>query len=320
MKDKILERKLKRECEKYGIEWDLIDFDALEDTTLTREENFNALKEVIKNYVGSLEEEAKELKKKKSKYDFEFERFKEQEKERLSGFYDLTFEELVNLIVKKHPSVIGVVGDANTGKSNLLYAILTYLNKKFDVNLFYYGLRHNLSVGTRFYSVTELEKIRDGLIVIDEFSSLFNLENRHNRISIEKTLRLVFHNNNTIILVGLPENFKKFLSSKVNLIIFKFVTYADFINGSRVKQICLEYEGFEAGKSVLSLKPEEAIVFDGTFYKKVKIPYIEEFDIKKNNKKVFREKSKNVNNRVSEKSPKFVKENKSQLKSDNKDL
>jgi len=106
--------------------------------------------------------------------------------------------------------IIGMVGDVNTGKSMALYHILTELKKTYQFKLFSYGLRCNLGE-QKIYSVEELEAIRNSIVVCDEFFTLFDLENRKKRKLIENTLRLISHNNNILILTGLPENFKKFI-------------------------------------------------------------------------------------------------------------
>ena len=59
-------------------------------------------------------------------------------------------------------------------------------------------------------------------------SSIFDLEDRKKRKLIERTFRLIFHNNNVLVLVGLPENYKKFISSKLGVIIYFKSTIADF--------------------------------------------------------------------------------------------
>lgn len=181
------------------------------------------------------------------------------------------------------PKIIGLVGDANQGKTNLLYHILDELGKEFDFNVYSYGLRIPFPNVTQIYSVEELEEIRNSIVIIDEMFSLFDLDNRKQRRQIENTLRLVFHNNNVLVLCGLGENFKKFISAKLNSLVFKKITYADLVNGSRVKNIIMNYNGRERGSAMVNLKREEAVVFDEGKYHKINIPYMQEFDTKKEN-------------------------------------
>ena len=181
------------------------------------------------------------------------------------------------------PKIIGILGDIATGKSNLAYYLIEELKSKFKFNLYTYGLRKDVKNAIKIYSINELENIRNGIIFLDEFFTLFNLEDRKKRIQIENTIRLIHHNNNVLVLIGVPENFKKFISSKINVIFYKQVTFADFINGSSVKKNILNYKGLEMGSSILNISDNETLVYDSN-YRKYKIPYLKDFDSKKDNK------------------------------------
>lgn len=189
-------------------------------------------------------------------------------------------EELKKLFNK--PKVIGIVGNVDTGKSNMIYYIIEELKRqKFNFNLYSYGLRFDLGE-QKIYSIEELEQIKNSIIILDEFFTLFDLEDRKKRSLIEKSIRLISHNNNILILCGHSENFKKFISSKLEIIIFKKVILGDLINGSRVKNVCLNYKGEELGSNILNIPLNECLIFDGN-YSKIQIPYLNRFDSKKNN-------------------------------------
>jgi hypothetical protein len=189
-----------------------------------------------------------------------------------------------------NPKVIGLVANANEGKSNTLYYILDELNKKYSFKTFAYGLRNVIKGVQIVNSVPELEQIKDSIIIIDEMSSLFDLDNRKIKNQIENMIRLIFHNNNILLLAGLGENFKKFISSKLHVIIYKKVLLSDLINGSAVKNHIIAYKGHELGSTVLNLDIDEALIFDGNHYEKVKIPYLPQYDTKSNNVEILREK------------------------------
>lgn len=195
-------------------------------------------------------------------------------------------KQLTKLMSK--PCIIAVTADVNTGKSMLLYQTIKDLGTRFNFNLYYYGLRQDLKLGTRIYSVEELETITNSIVIVDELSSLFNLDDRKVKSSIENTLRLINHNNNIVVLCGTPENFKKFLAAKVDYWVFKKCTIADFINGSRGKNVLTSYRGNEKGSAVLNMKVDEALVFDGKHYSTMSIPYDKEFDTKSVNVPVLR--------------------------------
>ena len=179
------------------------------------------------------------------------------------------------------PKIISVVGDVNEGKSNLVYNLLKEI-QGYKFNLFTYGLRCVVDKEQKIYSIAEMESVKNSVIVCDEYFTLFDLEDRKARRQIENTLRLINHNNNILILIGLPENFKKFISNKLDVIIFKKCKLGDFINGSRVKEVCMDYKGSELGSAVLNLAVNEALIWTG-HYNKITVPYLKDYDTKKNN-------------------------------------
>ena len=181
------------------------------------------------------------------------------------------------------PKVIGVIADVNEGKSNLIYHILDELNQENKFKLYTFGLRKKIPRATIINSINEMENIKNSILIIDEMITLFDLDNRKAKRSIENTLRLINHNNNILLLCGLGENFKKFLSAKVDIFIYKKIKFEDLINGSKVKNIIMDYKGIERGTTLLNLAIDEALVYDGTHYNKIDVPYMKEFDSKKEN-------------------------------------
>lgn len=197
-------------------------------------------------------------------------------------------DRLINLF--KTPKLIGVIADANNGKSNMLYWVIKTMQKQYSFKMYSYGLRVNLGE-QKIYSVEELEVIHNAVIIIDEFANMFDIDDRKEKKQIEKTLRLIFHNNNVVLLCGLPENMKKFIASKFDAMIFKKCSLSDFINGSRVKKVALNYEGQEQGAAVLNIPLDTALVYDGTHYTHVKIPYLADYDTKRDNLSILKEKN-----------------------------
>jgi len=189
------------------------------------------------------------------------------------------------------PFIGAIIADANQGKSNFIYHIIKKLNSRYDFNLYTYGLKSDVKGANKIYSLDELERIRDSVIFLDEFYDLFDLEDRHNKSIAERTLRLLFHNNNIIILSGLPENYKKFISAKVSITFYKQCTFEDFVNGSSSKKKILKYHGSKRGSSILHMGKDECLIYDGNHYYDYKIPYLKERDSKRNNVSILVEKS-----------------------------
>lgn len=216
------------------------------------------------------------------------------------------------------PKIIGVCADVNTGKSMLLYHLLETISKDNRFKLFTYGLRLDFKGSQQIYSVQEMEGITDSLIIVDELSSLFDLDNRKTKKLIENSLRLINHNNNILVVCGTPENFKKFISAKIDMVFYKKTTFADFINGSRLKNILTAYKGNERGSELLNLRINETLFFDGDHYIKLNVPYYAQYDSKSDNCKILQpiekrsEKrsskcAKNVRNNVQKKRSKMCK-------------
>ena len=192
------------------------------------------------------------------------------------------------------PRIIGLVGNANEAKSNLIYWLLDKLNKKYKFKLYVYGLRCDFPNTIKVSSVDEIEQVEDSIIIIDEMISLFDLDNRKVKATVENTLRLIYHNNNSLLLCGLGENFKKFLSAKLDAVIFKKVTLADLINGSAMKNIIMAYKGLERGSSILNLGKGEALFYDGNHYEKMDIPYLKKYDTKRGNNPILIKRAKTI--------------------------
>jgi len=196
------------------------------------------------------------------------------------------------------PKVICVVGDVNEAKSNLLYHLLDELNVYGTFKLYTYGLRADIDGATGVFSVDEIEQIKNSIIILDEVMSLWDLDNRMAKKQIEKTLRLIHHNNNILVICGLPENLKKFISGKINQYFFKQCTLADFIMGSKASRVCTNYKGVELGSNILTIRKNQALYFDGKHYDMIDVPYLKDFDSKKENIEIVKQ---NVNQSVNEK-------------------
>lgn len=271
----------------------IFDTEAYIDSDLTYHENKNIIMNQIKSLLPNNDRElVKEIKSRS-------EEVLQQQKEAYNEWQENNPKELKQLTkLFEKPSIIGIIGNPHEGKTNLGYFIVELLKENYDFNLCSYGLRCDLGEN-KIYSLEELESIRNSVIIVDEFFNLFDLEDRKNRKLIEKTLRLIFWNNNTLVLIGTPENFKKFISSKLNYVFYGRCTLGDFINGSRTKDIIVSYMGSELGSAVLELNKGNFILFDG-HYQKISIPYLDRFDMKLNNPSILSSKkcANNVPNNV----------------------
>ena len=270
---------INKRLEKRNIPSDLIDTFSLVDSEIDLEDNWDSILEEIGNYNTPQKEIINNLK--GDKFNIEQKEAEERHENFFKDFeqFDETF---INNLLNK-PKIIGIIADVNSGKSMLIYNLLQIL-EKYKVNIVTYGLRANIQC-KRIHSIEELEGLRDSVIFLDEYFSLFDLDDRKKARLIEKTLRLINHNNNILFLAGTPDNFRKFIASKLDVIIFKKCSMGDFVNGSRVKNVCLSYKGYELGTSVLNINIDKALLFnqkDGS-YNKYKVEYLPKYDTKTNN-------------------------------------
>ena len=189
------------------------------------------------------------------------------------------------------PRLIGMCADVGQGKSNTIYSILHFLQKKYNFsskNLFTYALP--ISVGQqKIFSVEELELIENSVIFLDEFYLFLNLDDRKRVKQLAEMMQRIKHANNVLVLCGLPHNFNKFISSQLEIKIYKQTTIKNLINGSPMKDVVTAYNGAEKGSTILRLQHNQALVYgllgEGTgnaHYTKVSVPHMKEFDVKSN--------------------------------------
>ena len=258
---------------------DLFDLTAHLDNSLTISEAINEIAEKIKDFKIDINKQVESLKNN--------EKIKSESKEFYNSWADgnkVQKKDIIDLF--NSPKIIGIISDANAGKTNLIYNLIKKLQKIAKFKLFTYGLKKEIG-DFKIYSIEELEKINNSVIFLDEFYNIFDLNDRKKVKLIEKTIRLIYHNNNILVLIGVCENFRKFLSNKLDVIFFGKCTLGDFVNGSRVKEICLNYGGIELGSSVLNLPKDKFIIFDG-HYRKMDVSYLKEFDTKKENDSILK--------------------------------
>jgi hypothetical protein len=195
------------------------------------------------------------------------------------------------------PSIraIGLIADPNQGKSNVIYYCIKAIQKHYNAKMYAYGLRVMFEGVQRINSIEELESISNSVIFLDEFPSLFSLNNRRQKEKFEESARKIYHSNNILIICGLPHNFDKFLSGLLNAIIFKQATLVDFIQRSPAERIIASFSPaigsqIQKGSRMLTMPKDVALVYDGQHYWDVDVPYIEEGDAKRFNQPILQPK------------------------------
>ena len=200
----------------------------------------------------------------------------------------------IDRILKNDITIL--MSEINQGKTMTLCNIIVEYVTKYTGDVYVYGLRPKiLGQMTTIYpfsSVLELEKIQNGIIIIDELNSLFNLNNRKEHRMIERTLRMTSHHNNKLVMAGVPDNFRKFLSSLATCFMFKSLNLGSLINGSHGKRILEQYRLSEMGAFTLSIPKNQVLCYseeivNGSNYWIDDVLYFERFDTKKENSNLF---------------------------------
>lgn len=198
---------------------------------------------------------------------------------------------LLSLVPKlfDQPRIIGVCADVGQGKSNMLYTLMNYLQTEygFDKDHLY---SYSLPIWTgeqKIFSVEELELIENSVIILDEFYLFLNLDDRKRVKQLAAMMQRIKHSNNVLIMCGLAHNFNKFISSQLEIKIYKQVTIKNLINGSPMKDVVVSYNGKEKGSTILKMGRDQALIYglsgEGTgimHYQMASVPYMPEFDAK----------------------------------------
>jgi hypothetical protein len=138
-----------------------------------------------------------------------------------------------------------------------------------------------------FWSIREMEKISDSLIIADEAGDLLNVINRKQHENMLKTLRAVAHQNNIILLCSLPFDFKKIFAAQARCFLYKGMNIQELINGSLIKETLMEYKGHELGAYRLNLAKNQVLCHDEGGFWMDHASYIRELDTKRDNKNLF---------------------------------
>src|SRR3990167_595580 len=279
--------RIQKLCNKYQVDERIIDFESLMQERKDYSSDTEFIEEVIAPQIKALSPLDKMQMYAIEKVNAKNEEEKGQECITLQqqGLIGDHRERLLSLF--NEPKIIGIISDADEGKSNLAYYLIQELRKDREFDLFTYGLRKDVQGAIKINSIPELEQIRGSVVILDEYPNLIDLQNRKMAYEMEKTIRMIYHNNNILVLIGVGNNFKKFVSGCIDVMMFKKTTIADLINGSRVKNAVLNYQGNERGSAVLNIAKDDVLVYDGLHYVKLSVPYVEEFDTKKSNKPIF---------------------------------
>jgi len=188
------ERSIKNYCEKFKVEFDLLDYDALWDNTLTAQENLSYLKSVIEDMSenrieGQFKVKKKSIKSEKEEKDrLDLESIKKEE-EWTEKEFDKSLKELkksnnrtiknyvipreyIKSVIKGYNKSFIFIGGAGTGKTHLTRQTLTKEQANFIENK---GVNSPLALYIFLYENNE----KDLTLVFDDTAGLINNPNAY---------------------------------------------------------------------------------------------------------------------------------------------
>lgn len=193
--------------------------------------------------------------------------------------------------ILKSGSVIGLAGGVSSGKTNTLFQFIeaTKKYKAEKVCYFYHEEYKERVKGVDFIStLEELEQIEKSFIFIDEYLELFRLTDRHSVEIVKRVMAQVKHNQNILVLCGLPEYYRKFVSSVVDEWVLFNIDFSEMVNGSRLKQYVTRLSGDFIGGTRLNVGVGH-MLWRG---KRYKVAYDKAKDKKANGFNIFEAKRK----------------------------
>lgn len=204
---------------------------------------------------------------------------------------------LEDLLRDKSLRVIGVVADKNQGKTNLLVNIIE-ITRRLAPETHIVGFRLPVNIPDVLYlnTLTELSKVQNSLIIIDELKTLVDLDNRTEVRTLMSILQTLYHptRNNTVIMCGLAHNFNGKISGELEAVIFKQTTLISVVQRTNIDYILrsLRSEGKASKNEYTLVMPREtALIYHPRMQKEwhcIDIPYLEKYDVKKDNEPVIK--------------------------------
>lgn len=201
-----------------------------------------------------------------------------------------------------------VTARRNEGKSMTVVNMIMEYMSKYDGDVWVYGLKDTIIENLQdngfsvkiFFSIREMENIQNAIIFADEAGQLLNVVNRKQHQEMLRTLRLVSHQNNRIVLIGLPFDFKKIFSAQATCFMFKSLNIAELINGSTIKDTLLEYKEYQLGAYTLSIPKDKVLCYGYDPDEKKAgfwmddVIYYPEYDSKADNVNLFKQRKRRI--------------------------
>lgn len=179
------------------------------------------------------------------------------------------YKTMIELLNTDGGRVFGLVGGKHSGKTTALLQLIEE-SKQFETDkycYFYHQEYKDKVKGVEFINtLNDLEQIKDAFIFIDEFSELFQINDRHATEMIKSVIAQIEHNNCILVMCGLPEYYNKLLSGFVgDNWLLKSLNYDELVNGSGLKKYIKYLSGDFVGGTRLNIDITKLLV-NGVFH------------------------------------------------------
>lgn len=152
---------------------------------------------------------------------------------------------ILNNLFNKY-KIVGLVGGVSSGKSMLALTELIDIKTKFNIPVYVIGVepvlipflqKNGISIIHNKEDVLDL-KIRNSVIFIDEFASLFSSTTRDKQLGrLKKFFNRIEHLNDYVLISTAEEGFwNKFMCGVVKAFLVKRIEFDSLVNGTNLKR------------------------------------------------------------------------------------
>ena len=160
--------------------------------------------------------------------------------------------------------LVSIQGDLHTGKSNAAFFILR--SYKGSRKIYLLGYPRQVDDFKILQKKQEIDKLKDSIIFVDEFSRFFPLKANHTNEYFLDLARMSWHRNNTLIFCSqLSQDVTKRMESFIDCFIFtRIEDLRTLKNGSRMKDMVMDCADIKRTTNSLDLGIGEYMEYSPT--------------------------------------------------------
>lgn len=238
-----LKAKYEKFCYDLKIDSDLFDIDANIDSSLTYWENWGIIEDKLNELTPQLI--TKQLLKKPVEIEVKQ--------------HKINFNPLI-IDLDKTDS-IAILGDRQQGKTNMAFYLLN--NYRGVKNVCLYGYPKNFPGFKNLSSWTDLLKLTDSIIFIDEIQRYIKLYDRRANNELLDLMSFLSHQNNTLIFsTQLSQFITKGVEASIQTWLIKKLDIAGLKNGCKAKRLLTQIADARITDKGMALDVNEVIAFD----------------------------------------------------------